>query len=531
MVILTTPLLTAIAVLSAVTSAAPSQRLKRDSSINEPAFSAPNGVIESAAAAPSPVSAGSSYGPNSYGSSSSNNWNSGNYNSDSSNNNWNQASSNNNYGSNNNNNYGSSSNNWDQGSNNNNNNNWNQGPSSNNNNWNQGSNNWDSSSSDTWSSTSSADNSWQTPANNSWQSPADDSAQSTSTTTWVATSTVEAASATQTWSSSDNSGNSWGDSSNSYGSGSSNWGSDYNNCVSQCQAQWGLPPPSTTAPPSYGGSGSSGSWNGGSGSGSAVTHTVVVAPTQGVLRYIPFSINASVGDTISWQWHAGPHTVTKSSESLPCNKTMDNPFASGSQNASFVFNQLINDTDPVFYYCGVPGHCAKGMFGIVNAPSTIDVSTNLESQILAQAANNPTMSAMVAMVNNMTMGTSAYNWGASMDMSSVPPENQQSFIENVMYTRLFYAANNGSLESGLGAYSPSGALVWPTDLSTLMASANVGAGTPDNTSSSAAPGASPSSGASSNAYGSMSTSGANHRMAYSGGFLAVAAIVAGAFLA
>ncbi|KZT59813.1 hypothetical protein CALCODRAFT_408225, partial [Calocera cornea HHB12733] len=87
----------------------------------------------------------------------------------------------------------------------------------------------------------------------------------------------------------------------------------------------------------------------------------------GVLRYIPYAINASVGDTISWQWHAGPHTVTKSSEATPCNKTLDNPFASGQQNASFVFNQVINDTSPIFYYCGVPGHCEKGMFGIVNA--------------------------------------------------------------------------------------------------------------------------------------------------------------------
>jgi plastocyanin len=49
-------------------------------------------------------------------------------------------------------------------------------------------------------------------------------------------------------------------------------------------------------------------------SGSGCTHTVIVAPTQGVLRYVPFAINASVGDTIAFVWNANKHTVTKSSE-------------------------------------------------------------------------------------------------------------------------------------------------------------------------------------------------------------------------
>lgn len=32
--------------------------------------------------------------------------------------------------------------------------------------------------------------------------------------------------------------------------------------------------------------------------GTGATHTVVVAPTKGVLRYVPFAVNASVGDTV-----------------------------------------------------------------------------------------------------------------------------------------------------------------------------------------------------------------------------------------
>jgi plastocyanin len=77
------------------------------------------------------------------------------------------------------------------------------------------------------------------------------------------------------------------------------------------------------------------SGSGGS-SGSGATHTVIVAPTQGVLRYVPFAINASVGDTVKFMWGANNHTVTKSSQLNPCNKTQDAPFISGTQNKDFV---------------------------------------------------------------------------------------------------------------------------------------------------------------------------------------------------
>ena len=97
--------------------------------------------------------------------------------------------------------------------------------------------------------------------------------------------------------------------------------------------------------------------NGGnSGSGTGSTITVIVAPTQGVLRYVPFAVNASVGDTIHFMWNANNHTVTKSSELQICNKTSDAPFASGEQNKGFTFDQVVNDTSTTFFYCGTPGH-------------------------------------------------------------------------------------------------------------------------------------------------------------------------------
>jgi plastocyanin len=128
--------------------------------------------------------------------------------------------------------------------------------------------------------------------------------------------------------------------------------------------------------------------SGNSGSvGTGATHTVIVAPTQGVLRYVPFAVNASVGDTIQFMWNANNHTVTKSSELLPCNKTADSPFTSGQQSKGFVFTQVVNSTDPTYFYCGVPSHCQKGMFGIINPPSALSSSTSIFNSMTTLAAN------------------------------------------------------------------------------------------------------------------------------------------------
>lgn len=103
--------------------------------------------------------------------------------------------------------------------------------------------------------------------------------------------------------------------------------------ATECVAQFGSPssmymPPSMTS--------AMGS------SGKGATHTVWVAPTQGVLRYVPFAVNASVGDTVKFIWGANNHTVTKSSELNLCNKTGDQPFASGEQNKTFVCKNRIH---------------------------------------------------------------------------------------------------------------------------------------------------------------------------------------------
>lgn len=251
-----------------------------------------------------------------------------------------------------------------------------------------------------------------------------------------------------------------------YGSGSDKWGSKgnpYDDCVQQCRAKFPPPMAPGEEPPSK----------------PSKTHVVWVAPTQGVLRYVPFAVNASIGDTIKFIWGANNHTVTKGSQLTPCNVTADSPFASGRQQKDFVFEQVVNDTNPVFFYCAVPTHCSKGMFGILNPPNALGGPTSVGSMMQSLVAANPDLAMMRTFTDNATSNsTVASQWGTNFDMSAVPEWAQKSFVENVLYTRLFLASNpdavqNGTIDAGLNGNPP----VIPQDITQV--SLNNSPGSPD----------------------------------------------------
>jgi len=265
----------------------------------------------------------------------------------------------------------------------------------------------------------------------------------------------------------------------SYGSGSSNWGgSGYNDCVQQCIASFGAPAATYQATATSGSYGSS---------GTGATITVIVAPTQGVLRFVPFAVNASVGDTIEFHWGANNHTVTKSSELTPCNKSSEPLFASGEHNKDFVFTQVVNDTSPTFFYCGTPTHCQKGMFGIINPPSALDAPTSFSGSIQSMASNNSDISAYVAYSNSVMSQNSssvAQTWGGSIDLAGLPDWAHSFAAENILFTRNLIAMNNdivgadGSIDLSSVATTP---LMLPNDISAALNAASA----PSSTSSAA----------------------------------------------
>jgi len=229
-----------------------------------------------------------------------------------------------------------------------------------------------------------------------------------------------------------------------YGSGSSNWGgSGYQDCVNQCIASYG----GMSGGGSYQATATSGSYGS---SGSGATHTVLVAPTKGVFRFMPFATNASVGDTIEFHWGADNHTVTKSSELLPCNKSADAPvFASGEQNKDFVFRQVVNDTNPTFYYCGTPTHCEKGMFGVINPQmATPGSPTSIGGMMSSMAANDSDLSAYAAYSQNVTSNNDvASQWGSNFEMANMPDWSRSLMATNVLFTRATFGMNPDTLKA------------------------------------------------------------------------------------
>jgi len=263
-----------------------------------------------------------------------------------------------------------------------------------------------------------------------------------------------------------------------YGSGQQQWGQSYDDCVSKCVAQYGASPmewkPSDTiAAPE----------------GTGAVHTIMVAPMEGVLRYWPFSVNASVGDTIRYIWSTpANHTATLSSALLPCNKSAladELKWASGVRNASAgtqTFDVVLQTNEQQFFYCSVAQHCEKGMFGMVQPKMGGNNTVSFHMQNWLDS--NPDLKAAWSNVHEQTKGTPADSWGNNFSVDDVPESSYMDMAQNIIWSRAMFAANPGSLDANSATTSDGSPIKIVGDLNTFLAStsqdppANVAPGTP-----------------------------------------------------
>ena len=121
----------------------------------------------------------------------------------------------------------------------------------------------------------------------------------------------------------------------------------------------------------------------------------------------PNSIVAQPGDIVTFQFYPTRHSVIKAAYGYPCvpydyidnggdmfysgwmpvTDITDNvriPLYIESKNLMLTtlqpptWNLTVNDTSPVFYYCGAPGSCIDwGMVGVINANSSTSISTQI----------------------------------------------------------------------------------------------------------------------------------------------------------
>ena len=117
-----------------------------------------------------------------------------------------------------------------------------------------------------------------------------------------------------------------------------------------------------------------------------ITHTVAVA--LGGHTYVPDVTLAEVGDVIQFDFYPTNHSVIRAEYGYPCIPYEDTGidkigFFSGFQPVDAILNDppkwylTINDTDPVFFYCGALGSCINyQMVGVINP----NASTSLVTQ-------------------------------------------------------------------------------------------------------------------------------------------------------
>ncbi|THH26602.1 hypothetical protein EUX98_g7585 [Antrodiella citrinella] len=107
-----------------------------------------------------------------------------------------------------------------------------------------------------------------------------------------------------------------------------------------------------------------------------VNHVVLVG-ANGTLTYSPAQIQASVGDTVSFQFVSKNHTVTQSTFAAPCSNTT-NPDGTPGVDSGFQFVEanatafqqwtitVNNASTPMWFYCRQTGHCGMGMVFAIN---------------------------------------------------------------------------------------------------------------------------------------------------------------------
>ncbi|KAJ5212681.1 Cupredoxin [Penicillium cinerascens] len=98
------------------------------------------------------------------------------------------------------------------------------------------------------------------------------------------------------------------------------------------------------------------------------------------LTFDPDTLNVAAGDKVEFHFFPGDHSVTQASFDNPCHPLNSSSFFSGfvapsSGESSAVFTLTVNDTNPIWFYCGQTGHCQAGMVGVINpgsGPDTLD---------------------------------------------------------------------------------------------------------------------------------------------------------------
>src|ERR1043166_9104098 len=95
---------------------------------------------------------------------------------------------------------------------------------------------------------------------------------------------------------------------------------------------------------------------------------VAVGPLGNKLRFVPDTLNISVGDTVRWTWGSDDHSVTSGTSCTAdgqfCSPDNMNCDAGILNNTGFVYEHTFTQAGSYSYFCAL--HCFAGMTGVIN---------------------------------------------------------------------------------------------------------------------------------------------------------------------
>ncbi|UKZ76343.1 hypothetical protein TrVFT333_004045 [Trichoderma virens FT-333] len=167
---------------------------------------------------------------------------------------------------------------------------------------------------------------------------------------------------------------------------------------------------------------------------------VVTVGKDGALAYSPDTLTAAVGSQVEFQFFGPTHSVVQASFDQPCIAFNDGTgfFAGFTTNGNgpnpTSFTITINDTKPIWFYCGFPGHCEAGMVGVINQSSnkseTLDIfksnAANVGKSTTPKQQQGGKFGAFVTPSSGSSSGPSSSSSGASSTAGSAASQTSSS---------------------------------------------------------------------------------------------------------
>ncbi|KAI9690394.1 MAG: hypothetical protein M1822_009357 [Bathelium mastoideum] len=171
---------------------------------------------------------------------------------------------------------------------------------------------------------------------------------------------------------------------------------------------------------------------------STTVRVVTVGASNGALTFTPNNTPAKPGDVVQFQFMPGNHSVAQAAFSAPCMPIEQTQSGTAGWWSGFmpmpanptnmpVFSIMVQDTNPVYFYCAQANHCQSGMVGAINAPTSGSNTVAAFASAAKSAAQNmapgQTSSNSTSTSTASTMSTSTVSGTTVASATQAPAGN------------------------------------------------------------------------------------------------------------